>query len=121
MGGDADDGRDAELAMPRRLQCSRLNMPSGFGWPSRPRITRLNSCSTSSCEAIAIPALRAPSIQRRDALGRREQAIARVAQALIDEKFARERIVNEVTDARSAVRAAFEANGFMFTRVVLPE
>ncbi|MEY4828993.1 MAG: hypothetical protein RLZZ562_789 [Planctomycetota bacterium] len=47
-------------------------------------------------------------IQRRDALGRREQAIARVAQALIDEKFARERIVNDVTDARSAVRAAFE-------------
>jgi outer membrane protein TolC len=47
-------------------------------------------------------------LQRRDALGRREQAVARVAQALIDEKFSRERIVNEVTDARSAVRAAFE-------------
>ena len=31
-----------------------------------------------------------------------------MAQALIDEKFSRERIVNEVTDARSAVRAAFE-------------
>ena len=47
-------------------------------------------------------------LQRRDALGRREQAVARVAQALVEERFARERIVNEVTDARSAVRAAFE-------------
>lgn len=47
-------------------------------------------------------------LQRRDALGRREQAIARLSQTLIDERFARDRIVAEVVDARSAVRAAFE-------------
>lgn len=47
-------------------------------------------------------------LQRRDARGRREQAIAKLSQTLIDERFARDRIVAEVVDARSAVRAAHE-------------
>ncbi len=50
-------------------------------------------------------------LQRRDALGRREQAIARLSQVLIEERFARERIVNDIADARSATRAALDQIG----------
>jgi outer membrane protein TolC len=49
--------------------------------------------------------LRLP-LQRRDALGRREQATARIRQLQLEERLARDRIVNEVVDARSALTAA---------------
>ncbi len=47
-------------------------------------------------------------LQRRDARGRFEQATARLSRLRLEQRFARDRIVNEVVDARSAVRAAHE-------------
>ncbi len=46
-------------------------------------------------------------VQRRDARGRAEQAKVRLQQLDYQRQFARDRIVNEVVDARSAMRAAF--------------
>ena len=45
-------------------------------------------------------------LQRRDAFGALEQAEARISRLRLQQRFARDRIVNEIVDARSAIVAA---------------
>lgn len=45
--------------------------------------------------------------QRRDARGRVEQATAQLSRLRLDEQFARDRVVNELADIRSAIEASF--------------
>lgn len=47
-------------------------------------------------------------LQRRDARGRLQQAEARLSRLRIEQRFVRDRIVNEVADARSAMQNAAE-------------
>lgn len=47
-------------------------------------------------------------LQRRDAQGRLAQATATLARLRLDQQFARDRVVNEIADIRSALQAAFD-------------
>jgi outer membrane protein TolC len=47
-------------------------------------------------------------LRRSDAFGRLEQASAQLSRLRLEERFARDRVVNEIVDLRSALLAAFE-------------
>lgn len=47
-------------------------------------------------------------LRRRDAKGRVEQAEAQLSRLQLEERFVRDRVVNEIADVRSALRAAHE-------------